>query len=104
MLAVNAIDYLHSSAKYYYTQKQGIYTVLNFLELNDMEWVGKNSGIKTKPLFRVPCGRHGREKNINISCFGGTSGILDFSCSPNVLKSQIKQYLLALVIKSAFFL
>ena len=45
MLAVSAIDYLHSSAKYYYTQKQGIYTVLNFLELNDMEWAGKNSGI-----------------------------------------------------------
>ena len=36
-LAINAIEYPHSSAKYYLTGKQGIYTVLNFRELNDFD-------------------------------------------------------------------
>ena len=45
MLAANAIEYLHSSAKYYYTQKHGIYPVLNFTELNDMTWAIGNAGI-----------------------------------------------------------
>ena len=45
MLVANAIDYLHSSAKYYYTQMQGIYPMLNFFELNDMAWTIGNAGI-----------------------------------------------------------
>ncbi|MES2848726.1 MAG: hypothetical protein V4685_06695 [Bacteroidota bacterium] len=36
-LAINAIEYSHSSAKYYLTGEQGIYTVLNFRELNDLD-------------------------------------------------------------------
>jgi len=35
-LAVNAIDYPHSSAKFYICGQQGIYPVLNYPELNDM--------------------------------------------------------------------
>ncbi|CAN5403121.1 hypothetical protein BH11BAC3_BH11BAC3_07670 [soil metagenome] len=35
-LAINPIEYLHSSAKFYLTGEQGIYPVLNFRELGDM--------------------------------------------------------------------
>ncbi|CAN5779047.1 hypothetical protein BH11BAC3_BH11BAC3_27290 [soil metagenome] len=35
-LAINSIEYLHSSAKFYLTGKQGMYPVLNFRELDDM--------------------------------------------------------------------
>ena len=35
-LSVNALEYLHSSAKFYSCGQQGIYTVLNFQELNDI--------------------------------------------------------------------
>jgi hypothetical protein len=30
-------DYLHSSAKYYYTGKQGRYSVITYLELQDVD-------------------------------------------------------------------
>ena len=36
-LAVNAIEYLHSSARFYLTGEQGIYPVLNFQELEDID-------------------------------------------------------------------
>ena len=36
-LAVNAIEYSHSSAKFYITGEQGIYPVLNYRELDDMD-------------------------------------------------------------------
>ena len=35
-LSVNAIEYLHSSAKFYIYGEQGIYPVLNFRELDDL--------------------------------------------------------------------
>ena len=35
-LCVNAMGYLHSSAKFYITGEQGIYPVLNFRELDDL--------------------------------------------------------------------
>ncbi|CAN5404176.1 hypothetical protein BH11BAC3_BH11BAC3_07760 [soil metagenome] len=35
-LAINPIEYLHSSAKFYLTGEQGIYPVLNFRELDDI--------------------------------------------------------------------
>ena len=35
-LALNAIDYPHSSAKFYIFGQQGIYPVLNYRELDDM--------------------------------------------------------------------
>ncbi|MEO6229049.1 MAG: hypothetical protein ABJB11_24670 [Ferruginibacter sp.] len=35
-LAINPIEYLHSSARFYLTGEQGIYPVLNFKELDDM--------------------------------------------------------------------
>jgi REP element-mobilizing transposase RayT len=37
-LADEAMTYLHSSAKFYDTGEQGIYLVLNFNLLNDMQW------------------------------------------------------------------
>lgn len=37
-LAINAIEYRHSSAKFYLTGKQGLYAVLNFRELNDVDF------------------------------------------------------------------
>jgi hypothetical protein len=30
-------DYLHSSAKYYYTGKQGVYSVMTYMELQDVD-------------------------------------------------------------------
>ena len=36
-LAVNAIEYIHSSAKFYLSGQQGIYPVLNFRELDDID-------------------------------------------------------------------
>jgi hypothetical protein len=36
-LAINPEDYLHSSAKYYLTGEQGIYTVTNYLALGDID-------------------------------------------------------------------
>ena len=36
-LAVNSIAYIHSSAKFYLSGGQGIYTVLNFRELDDID-------------------------------------------------------------------
>ena len=36
-LAVNSIEYIHSSAKFYLSGGQGIYTVLNFRELDDID-------------------------------------------------------------------
>lgn len=35
-LAANAIEYSHSSAKYYLTGEQGVYTVTNFMEMEDV--------------------------------------------------------------------
>jgi hypothetical protein len=35
-LALNAIDYIHSSANFYATGKQGIYTLLNYMQLEDI--------------------------------------------------------------------
>jgi len=35
-LSINALEYLHSSAKFYSCGEQGLYTVLNFQELNDV--------------------------------------------------------------------
>ena len=35
-LAVNAMEYPHSSAKFYICGQQGIYLVLNYRELDDM--------------------------------------------------------------------
>lgn len=32
------VEYVHSSARFYYTGEQGIYDILNYLELHDMEW------------------------------------------------------------------
>lgn len=29
-------DYAHSSAKYYYTRKQGVYQVITYMELQDI--------------------------------------------------------------------
>lgn len=40
-LSASPIEYKHSSAKYYYTQEQGYYPVLNFLALSDREWAKK---------------------------------------------------------------
>jgi hypothetical protein len=37
-LAINAIEYPHSSAKFYLTGEQGLYAVLNFRELNDLDF------------------------------------------------------------------
>lgn len=37
-LAPNAIEYLHSSAKYYLTGVQGIYEVVNFMEMEDVDF------------------------------------------------------------------
>ena len=36
-LAVLPEDYIHSSAKYYYTSQQGIYLVTSYLELQDID-------------------------------------------------------------------
>lgn len=36
-LAVNPEDYLHSSAKYYGTGEQGIYSVTNYMQLEDID-------------------------------------------------------------------
>ena len=36
-LAVNSIEYIHSSAKFYLSGQQGIYPVLNFRELDDID-------------------------------------------------------------------
>ena len=36
-LSVNAIEYVHSSAKFYICGEQGIYPVLNFRELDDID-------------------------------------------------------------------
>ena len=36
-LSVNAIEYIHSSAKFYICGEQGIYPVLNFRELDDID-------------------------------------------------------------------
>ena len=30
-------EYLHSSAKYYYTNEQGIYAVTNYMEMQDID-------------------------------------------------------------------
>ena len=35
-VAINAIEYLHSSAMFYLTGEQGIYPILNFRELDDI--------------------------------------------------------------------
>ena len=37
MLTENPVDYIHSSARYYITGEHGIYPVLNFLELEDID-------------------------------------------------------------------
>jgi REP element-mobilizing transposase RayT len=37
-LAVNAVEYLHSSAKYYLTGVQGLYEVANFMEMEDVDF------------------------------------------------------------------
>ena len=37
-LADAPVDYLHSSAKYYLTGEQGLYTVTNFMEMNDVDF------------------------------------------------------------------
>ena len=37
MLAENPVDYIHSSARYYITGEHGVYPVLNFLELEDID-------------------------------------------------------------------
>ena len=37
MLAENPADYIHSSARYYITGEHGVYPVLNFLELEDID-------------------------------------------------------------------
>ncbi len=36
-LVENPVDYIHSSAKFYITDKQGIYTVINYMELEDID-------------------------------------------------------------------
>ena len=36
-LVSNPIDYPHISAKFYYTGEQGIYPVIHYLELNDLD-------------------------------------------------------------------
>lgn len=38
-LVPSPVNYLHSSCKFYYTGVHGDYPVLNYLDLNDMEWV-----------------------------------------------------------------
>ncbi|HMP22059.1 MAG TPA: hypothetical protein PKC39_13945 [Ferruginibacter sp.] len=35
-LAINSVEYLHSSAKFYLTGEQGIYPVTNFMEMEDV--------------------------------------------------------------------
>lgn len=42
-LCKTPVDYLHSSANFYFNGSSGIYPVLNYLELRDMEWA--------KPIF-----------------------------------------------------
>jgi len=42
-LCKSPIDYIHSSARFYYTGLQELYPVLNYLNLRDMEWA--------KPIF-----------------------------------------------------
>ena len=37
-LAVSAVEYIHSSAKYYLTGEQGIYAVTNFMEMEDVDF------------------------------------------------------------------
>jgi hypothetical protein len=37
-LALNPIEYIHSSAKFYLTGVQGIYTVTNFMEMEDVDF------------------------------------------------------------------
>ena len=37
-LALNTIEYLHSSAKYYLTGVQGLYEVANFMEMEDVDF------------------------------------------------------------------
>jgi len=37
-LALNAIEYLHSSAKYYLTGVQGVFAVTNFMEMQDVDF------------------------------------------------------------------
>ena len=37
-LATNAIEYLHSSAKFYLTGEQGMYVVANFMEMEDVDF------------------------------------------------------------------
>ncbi len=37
-LAINPIEYLHSSAKFYLTGEQGIYPVTNFMEMEDVNF------------------------------------------------------------------
>lgn len=37
-LAVNPIEYQHSSAKFYLTGVQGIYPVINFMEIEDVNF------------------------------------------------------------------
>ena len=38
-LCIAPVEYLHSSAKYYITGKQGIYPVTNFMEMDDIEFM-----------------------------------------------------------------
>jgi len=33
---MNAVDYMHSSANFYVTGKQGIYTLLNYMQPEDI--------------------------------------------------------------------
>lgn len=37
-LAINPIEYLHSSAKFYLTGEQGVYPVTNFMEMEDINF------------------------------------------------------------------
>jgi REP element-mobilizing transposase RayT len=37
-LASNPLEYVHSSAKFYFTGKQGIYPVTNFMEMEDVDF------------------------------------------------------------------
>ncbi len=42
-LCNNPIKYTHSSAKFYLTEEQGIYSVTNFMEMEDVNFNESNS-------------------------------------------------------------
>jgi len=43
MLSKTAVDYPYSSAKFYTTGEQGVYTITNFMEMEDVD-LGKTKG------------------------------------------------------------